>query len=499
MGKLHIDELKSLSFGRILGFSCQRLWMAMMFYSIIPYIFSADIRSTLYQHQTTSLFAFAVGCIAIIVFHKPHTRIRKADLLVWGSGAMMVVGAILCYFADVTTPAGMLITTIASIATGLGSSINFIFWMRLFYSRGPIVTLIEYAAGSVVGLTAALLLIFMPYYVSMSVLALAPLGSAAGLARHSFKKRSTHAPSRNDVALSKSARNLFLRALSGAFLIGFLQGFTDIIAGFSAFSTTDEHGVYLFLAGILISLYLVFVGIVKTDPLDTLYRSSMLFLCLGFVLMSFMENYYTFFQAISFGGYMIFIAFILIVSGRISFEFGTGIMRPSAASIGTLYLGEACGLVLGGGITEVFGSGLNATYISAGCVFVFLLVHLFLFNETDLVHAGIGDIDIVEGATLSNVTYKFEGAAEDTAADKQATVDVFKERTSALTQAHGLSPRESEVLLLLLQGRTMARIQEELYISAGTVSTHMRHIYQKTGVANKQQLLDLAFPKGKAE
>jgi DNA-binding CsgD family transcriptional regulator len=31
------------------------------------------------------------------------------------------------------------------------------------------------------------------------------------------------------------------------------------------------------------------------------------------------------------------------------------------------------------------------------------------------------------------------------------------------------------------------------------VSTHMRHIYQKTGVANKQQLLDLAFPKGKAE
>jgi DNA-binding CsgD family transcriptional regulator len=500
VGSIHVEELKSISLSRILGFSCQRLWMAMMFYSIIPYVFSSDIRSTLYQHQTTSLFAFTVGCIAIIVFHKPHTRIKKADLLVWGSAALMLVGAILCFFADVTTPAGMLITTIASIATGLGSSINFIFWMRLFYSMGPIVTLVEYAAGSVVGLTVSLLLIFVPYPVSMTILALSPIGSAACLAHHVFVKRSTHhAPSRNEESLSASAKKLFIRALCGAFLIGFLQGFTDIVAGFSAFATTDEHGVYLFLVGILISLFLVFVGIIKSDPLETLYRSSMLFLCLGFVLMSFMQEYYTFYQSVSFGGYMIFLAFILLVSGRISFEFGTGIMRPSAASVGTLYLGEACGLVLGGGLTQVFGTDLSAEYISAGCVFVFLLVHLFLFNETDLVHAGIGDVDIVEGAALSSVTHKIEGPVNETPPDDQDKSDVFQGRANVLTQEHGLSPREAEVLLLLLQGRTMARIQEELYISAGTVSTHMRHIYQKIGVANKQQLLDLAFPKKKQE
>ncbi|MFQ9178979.1 MAG: response regulator transcription factor [Eggerthella lenta] len=39
--------------------------------------------------------------------------------------------------------------------------------------------------------------------------------------------------------------------------------------------------------------------------------------------------------------------------------------------------------------------------------------------------------------------------------------------------------------------RTISRIRA-LFISAGTVSTHIRHIYQKTGVDNRQELIDLA-------
>ena len=51
---------------------------------------------------------------------------------------------------------------------------------------------------------------------------------------------------------------------------------------------------------------------------------------------------------------------------------------------------------------------------------------------------------------------------------------------------------EPSPLPLLLEGRTISRIQETLFISAGTVSTHIRHIYQKTGVDNRQELIDLA-------
>ena len=61
-----------------------------------------------------------------------------------------------------------------------------------------------------------------------------------------------------------------------------------------------------------------------------------------------------------------------------------------------------------------------------------------------------------------------------------------------IAERFSLSPRETDVLPLLLEGRTISRIQETLFISAGTVSTHIRHIYQKTGVDNRQELIDLA-------
>ena len=589
MGKFRTEELKNLSLSRILGFSCQRIWMFLMFYSIIPYAFSSNIRSTLYHHQTISLFAFVLSCVLFIAFHKPHTRIRKAELLIWGSGALMALGCILCFASDSQTPTGMLIATIAGGATGIGSGVTFILWMRLFYSKGPITTLVEYSLASIIGLTASLILLFIPHVITLSLLVLSPFGSAFGLSKNSLIKKGFRAPHAQNLPLSKNAQHLFIRALTGTLLIGFLQGLTDITSGFTAFSTTNEHGVYLFCVGILVLLAIAFMGLIKADPLDDLYRGSMLFLCFGFVLMSFMKERYTFFSSISFGGYLIFIAFLLLVSGRISSAFGTGIIRPAAASIGSLYLGEALGLVAGSALTSMFGESLNASYISAVCVLIFLIVHLFLFNETDLIHAGIGDIDVVEdaqggatfkiaagndvlgadgaggdadgldgamstgdagaggagagmggaGAERAEVTGACAGGAAEAvgAKDKIAGVgaseatesakegsaagiqtgsatgiqatktsaqssettpsesNIFKERSRALTQKYCFSPREEEVLYLLLQGRTMARIQEELFISAGTVSTHMRHIYQKAGVANKQQLLDLAFPK----
>ena len=56
----------------------------------------------------------------------------------------------------------------------------------------------------------------------------------------------------------------------------------------------------------------------------------------------------------------------------------------------------------------------------------------------------------------------------------------------------GLTPRETEILRLLLLGRSSPRIQAELFISESTVHTHMRHIYAKMGIHSRQELIDLA-------
>jgi DNA-binding CsgD family transcriptional regulator len=56
---------------------------------------------------------------------------------------------------------------------------------------------------------------------------------------------------------------------------------------------------------------------------------------------------------------------------------------------------------------------------------------------------------------------------------------------------YGISPREREIISMMLQGYGNRKISETLFISAMTVKNHIYHIYQKTGVANKIQLLNV--------
>ena len=65
------------------------------------------------------------------------------------------------------------------------------------------------------------------------------------------------------------------------------------------------------------------------------------------------------------------------------------------------------------------------------------------------------------------------------------------ERCRILADAHGLTPREYDVLVFLATGRSAPYIAGELDIATSTVNYHVRHIYEKLGVTSKQQTIDL--------
>lgn len=56
-----------------------------------------------------------------------------------------------------------------------------------------------------------------------------------------------------------------------------------------------------------------------------------------------------------------------------------------------------------------------------------------------------------------------------------------------------LTERETQIVGLMLLGLTSASVAERLSISENTAKTHMRRIYQKTGVHSRQELLRLAY------
>lgn len=64
-------------------------------------------------------------------------------------------------------------------------------------------------------------------------------------------------------------------------------------------------------------------------------------------------------------------------------------------------------------------------------------------------------------------------------------------RLARLAAEYGLTAREVEVLTPLVRGRSAASIGAALGVSTETARTHIRHIYQKTNVHGREELMDL--------
>jgi predicted ATPase/DNA-binding CsgD family transcriptional regulator len=58
-----------------------------------------------------------------------------------------------------------------------------------------------------------------------------------------------------------------------------------------------------------------------------------------------------------------------------------------------------------------------------------------------------------------------------------------------------LTPTELEVVRLVVEGLTNPEIGTRLFMSRGTVKTHLSHVYAKVGVANRTELATLAVPR----
>ena len=66
----------------------------------------------------------------------------------------------------------------------------------------------------------------------------------------------------------------------------------------------------------------------------------------------------------------------------------------------------------------------------------------------------------------------------------------FARQCEEAISRYELSPREAEVLSLVVRGRSVPHIAERLYLSRGTVKTHIARIYQKLGVGDRQEMID---------
>lgn len=72
----------------------------------------------------------------------------------------------------------------------------------------------------------------------------------------------------------------------------------------------------------------------------------------------------------------------------------------------------------------------------------------------------------------------------------QLTLGYFRLKCRAVCEQSNLSPRESEVLVLMAKGRNAEYIQNALTISNYTARTHIANVYRKCDVHSLQELID---------
>ena len=140
------------------------------------------------------------------------------------------------------------------------------------------------------------------------------------------------------------------------------------------------------------------------------------------------------------------------------------VMGCGVAPVG---IGAVLASVVGGGFLAILGADPYSLSIIAAIVCVPLLLAALLLPP----HAA-------DASALGIRSYM----------ERETSIERLNRRCAEVAARCGLTEREAEVMLLLSQGLSRARVAEELVVSNETVKTHAKHIYEKLGVHSLREM-----------
>lgn len=248
----------------------------------------------------------------------------------------------------------------------------------------------------------------------------------------------------------------------------------------------------------LIVVGIVFLAIVskvrdRFNP-STIYRLSLPIMVAGYVAIALFFDTHGFASVLIINiGYEFFdiLTWVLFVDAA---------RRPSENALHIFGLGVAfmfCGMALGNLgshlVDSLIVSGSLQTNVVAMAAILSLVIVAFLVLPEGTLSQLSGNRresrreKNADEAAPSTV----ESAAEAASETGTSTAGRIEQHCAAVARDFGLTPRESEVIVLLAYGRTLAIIARDLHIAQGTARTHIENIYRKLDVHKQQELIDL--------
>lgn len=253
-------------------------------------------------------------------------------------------------------------------------------------------------------------------------------------------------------------------------MVGF--GYVQHLVSFSSVAGGSEsYGVPIQVArGVAALLMFAFIMLVPRRT-SIVYRAGLLAMIAGFMMMPFLfgTNLFWISGAVIIIGYTAFDLLIWVAFSQIAFAQS----RAPLKTIAVMRLLSVLCTVVG----SVVGIGLVGNSQQ---------LHEFVSAETTVV----GYLVVIATVLMlsSEDMWMLFGMNQPSPADGSDTKR--EELLVGWFDSIGLTAREREIAVLLAAGRTQPWIAERLSISENTVGTHVRHIYQKAGVHDRQQFID---------
>lgn len=266
--------------------------------------------------------------------------------------------------------------------------------------------------------------------------------------------------------------SLVLLGAVALIMIGF--GYVQHLVSFSYVAGASQTGGIVIQMARGMSSILMFVAIVSSaQRAGVVCRVGLLAMIAGFMLMPFLfdTNMFWMAGAVLIAGYTALDLFLWVTFSQIAH---TQSRRP-LRTVALLRLIAVIGYIVGAlvGIALVGDGRYLSEFVSAETTVVGYLVVI-----ATVLLLGADDVwALFRAPAQANTGTSDEGNME--------------RRLQAVGTAFMWTAREQEIATLLAYGRTQPWIAERLSISENTVSTHVRHIYQKADVHNRQEFIDL--------
>lgn len=415
------------------------------------------------------LSAIALTLVVIAIRYRKKRFILKGRRYFVAIAVVMTAGGLLTSIWRIAGPdaslPSILLFGVSSLAIGCSSAFMYIEFNRAFGWLGMLKTLFFgivsllcstcIIAGLAVAPPAVLYLFFV---VSPSLMAF--LLCRTIRSQFPSKAYAKHGAEAELYVPSKFITTSFIEGVSFGFMFGGL-----VVGGNLSLHPGTTMVGHLLTVGLLIASTFFF----KLDFNRLIYQIGFPLMGLGFLLIS------CFPDTIAAGGIAQHIGYgfiDLVLWGLGSYlikNAGLPAIWITACPSGALFTGLSLGTVFGAFVIQGFVDTGALQEFTSVYAFIVLLIALVLSNNKNLEH-GWGTIRPGDGSAHESPLPRY---------------------CQYLSNEHGLTRRESEVLVPLAQGKSRKTTARELFVSENTVKTHTRNIYRKLFVQSQEELLEL--------